>query len=423
MPSDSSAHSLVPWVLGRFYVDDRVITTEALATWWTEFDQMITQWKSTRYYVDARDVSKESFPHHPAHWVDEKLPRLAELLALTPIFALGDDHGAMEKLRKRGARVYSIGFVRTADDFLEVTARGPGLSRRLAGPLQHVEAAVGVRRRKTRNASLTPTGETLIDRIMRAASDGRLSPRSLDLAEMWSALSGGPSCFVFDEQERNEYIATLESAFEEIHARGQTQSELVRGILAELERAEQAEEKETNLDELGRADRRLLPAIEIEGTPNIKYGSVEGVFVEWDGRSKAKMPAEHPWVLRTQPEKFVPAARKVWLDKIPERMRRNVERMNAQRKAFESRQRRALFVIAGILALVIGGCVYVLRKPSYGAPCEKGDDCRSGLCRKADGGSGICVVRCGRGCGKGKKCVFDTNLEKLICVPIVARSE
>lgn len=423
MSHDASTQSFAPWILGRFYVDERVIRTEALETWWTEFDQMITQWKSTRYYVDARDVSKESFPHHPAHWVENKHPRLAELLAITPIFALGDDHGALEKFRKSGARIYSIGFVRTADDFLEVTALGPGLNRRLAGPLQHVEAAVGSGKKKTRHGVTTPTGETLIDRIMRAASKGRLSRRSLDLAEMWSALSRGSSFFVFDEEERIEYIGTLESAFAEIQERGKTQSELVGGILAELHRAEQSEEKTTNLDKLGWTDRHFLPALEIEGTPNIKWGSVEGVFVEWDERSKAKLPSEHQWVLRNGSPKFIPSARKVWLDKIPERIARANARMKDLRKILESRQRRALFVIAGIMALVIGGCLYVLRKPSYGAPCEKGDDCRSGLCRKTDDRPGICVVTCRRGCWKGTTCIFDWNLEKHVCVPRGPQSE
>jgi hypothetical protein len=423
MSHDSSAQSIVPWILGRFYVDEQVICTEALETWWTEFDQMITQWKSTRYYVDARDVSKESFPHHPAFWIDNKHPRLAELLAITPIFALGDDYRALEKLRKSGARVYSVGFVRTADDFLEVSALGPGLNRRLAGPLPHVEAAVGSRKKRSRHGATTPTGETLIDRIMRAASKGRLSRRSLDLAEMWSALSHGPSFFVFDEEERREYVSMLESAFAEIHERWKTQNELAGGILAELQRAEQAEEKTTNLEKLGWADRQLLPAIEIEGTPNIKWGSVEGVFVEWDGRSKAKLPSEHQWVLRNHSPKFIPAARKVWLDKIPERIARANAQMKAQQKILESRQRRALFVLAGIMALFIGGCLYVLRKPSYGAACEKGDDCRSGLCRKTDDRPGICVVTCQRGCWKGTTCVFDPNLEKHVCVPTAARSE
>jgi len=175
-----------PWILGRIFVDGRTVRTTPLETWWTDFDQSVTDWKCTRFYVDARDVTKESFRHHPAHSLTHNLTRnqqrLMKLLELTPIFAIGSDPREVATFQKRGARVYSIGFSRNADNYLTVSAMGPGLSRKIEGPLHLVEAAVREQGRARGEMPLALGGEILVDRIMRAVSDGRLSRRTIEFA-------------------------------------------------------------------------------------------------------------------------------------------------------------------------------------------------------------------------------------------------
>jgi hypothetical protein len=362
-----------PWLPGRLHVAGTVLSTEPLATWWVAFDQVITDWKQTRYYVDARDVAADGFPHHPARLLGDAFPRLRALLAVTPVFALGDD---LRAARIPGARVYSVGFARNADDFFSASASGPGIDRRLAGPLHDIEVSLC-------SGGMNPDArEALIDRILERLTDGRLSRRSLDLAEMWSALAGGPSLFVFDgEGERREYLGVREDGFEEVFTRAGSHLGEYEAILAALRTAEAAAVDRVELPGLGPGWRATARAATIKGPPT-RPGGGPDVIVDCDGASEIVLPERRGWGLYRPLAPYEPSAVRAWRVGAGERARRTWARKAKERAALRrAALRRLTIFLAGLLLLIGGTCIYQLRKGKRGDPCREDSDCRSGVCR------------------------------------------
>ncbi|MFN7131350.1 MAG: hypothetical protein ACK4N5_04665 [Myxococcales bacterium] len=404
-----------PWAPGRLYVDGATVETDPLATFWVEFDQVVSDWKQERAYVDARDVSPKTFPHHPSRLLGEGFPRLRALLAVTPVLALGDAAAARAI---PGARVYRVGFVRTADDYFTADAEGPGLKRHLGAPFLALEDVVGARRGGYAGR------EALIDRVLSHLTGGRLTRRSLDLAEMWSALVGGPSMFIFEDDERREYLDVLEASLEEAFARADEQRAEHEAIEAALREAEEGGAARVELPGLGWAERWELPRLTIAGKREPpRDGSVGGVIVDCDGKAKVTLPAMHGYRLRAPVPAFVPAAMCAWQARAMERHARAVARATERRAAEQRKAKRKGCLALLVLAVVLGGpCAYMMSKSPPGGPCKTGSDCRGGYCRKhvgETGETGTCTRLCSREgrCGAGRVCQYDPARGARACLP------
>jgi hypothetical protein len=389
-----------PWWPGRLHVDGHRLETEPLATWWTRFDQCISDWKSERVYVDARDVTPANFEHHPAKRLGPDYPRLSALLEVTPVFALGN-------ATIPGARVYRVGFERRVDDTFWVSAHGPRLNREFSAPFLSLEKAIGARASRDR--------EWVIDRVLEAMTQGRLTRRSLDLAEMWSALCGGPSMFHFEEDERDEYLRVLESSFEEAFERVEAGSdrEAYEAILEQLN----GDADTVELPGLGRATRRRAPRVTVAAT--VQPGSRElGIVVDVDGKSKLSLRERVQYQLLRPLPGFEAKAYRAWRAKDGERMRRTQARNEAERRKAQRAATRGLLLVGLVLIALIGGpCAYVLSKSSPGDPCQEDSDCH-GICRATANGARVCTTLCNKGrCNEGRTCRVDAKRGQQLCIP------
>jgi hypothetical protein len=394
-----------PWWPGRLHVDGQRLETEPLATWWTRFDQHISDWKSERVYVDARDVTPANFDHHPAKRLGPEFPRLSALLEITPVFALGDADRRPATIP--GARVYRVGFERRADDTFWVSAHGPRMNREFSAPFLNLEKALGQRASRDR--------EWLIDRVLDAMTKGRLTRRSLDLAEMWSALCGGPSMFHFEEDERLEYLQVLEASFEEALDRVEAGSE--RESYESIVELLNGDADVVELPRLGRATRHRAPRVTISATVQPKSRAL-GIVIDVDGKSKLTLRERvRHQLLRPLPG-FEAQAYRAWRAKDGERMTRTLARVEAERRKAQRAAMRPLVITCLLLLALIGGpCGYMLSRSSPGDPCQKDSDCR-GVCRETASGTGVCTTLCNAGrCGEGRTCKVDAKRGQQLCIP------
>jgi hypothetical protein len=343
-----------PWVPDRMVAVGAVLRTDRLATWFPDYDLMISDWKSRRQYVDARDVTKETDPRHPANLLTERHPHLRRLVEAMPIFALGDDHGERGPgsgawWRARGARVYTVEFIRTAEDFFLASAEGPGLDRSVSGPLFAIEdataGAYGGGRERRR--------DDLIERILLAVSDGRVDPRAMYVAELWAALAGGPSLMVFAPEERAQYIDMQEAALAEVVARAAVHGHIVDELIACYQAAEARGEREFMLPYFDWGQ------IEHQDAVTLRNGNDKDndVVVAIDGASEITLPARRQWVLDRDPKAWIPEVERVWIEAA---FRRHAERRKA---APRSDPTRTLGAVAFVLvALVVVGVLVAVSR-------------------------------------------------------------
>lgn len=402
-----------PWAPGSLHVGAAIIETDPLATWWVDFDQIISDWKQDRVYVDARDVSPATFAHHPAKLLDGRSPRLRALLEQTPALALGE---ARQARPPPGARVYTVGFVRTADDYFSVRAEGPTMKRTLGAPFLDLEAAMEARHDEH------PSREALIDRILAQITDGRLTRRSLDLAEMWSALAGGPSMFFFEgPAERLEYLHVLEASLEEAFARFERHRTEHEAIIAALAAAEASGARRIELPVVGWARREEVPARRLAGKRTRPAGGgVGGVVIDCDGERSIHLAALHRWILEAPTPAFEPEASRAWRAGAAARARRWQARQRGELAASRrAAKRKLLLLLLAALVLVGGPCAHQLRKGAWGDPCRADDDCRAGHCRKHTSEIGVCLSRCSRDgrCHRGRVCRLDAASGRSFCEP------
>jgi hypothetical protein len=323
------------------------------------------------------------------------------------VFALGSSDQRPETIP--GARVYRVGFERRADDVFWVSVHGPRARREFSAPFLNLEKALGARATRDR--------EWVIDRVLDAMTKGRLTRRSLDLAEMWSALcgaDGAASLFHFDDDERVEYLRVLESSFEEAFERVDAEGERARAeaILELLGGGGDTVE----LPGLGRATRQRAPRVTIAAT--VRPGSRElGIVVDVDGKSKLTLREQVRYQLLRPVPGFEAEAYRAWRAKDGERMRRTHARLEAERRKAQRAAKRGLLLTVLLLLVLIGGpCAYLFSKSSPGDPCREDSDCR-GVCRETARG-GVCTTLCNKGqCGKGRTCRVDAQRGQQLCIP------
>jgi hypothetical protein len=282
-----------PWVPDRLACRGRVLLTEPLATWFPDFDLEISDWKDRRHYVDARDVTAATFRQHPATLLHERHVHLRKLADMTPIFALGRDPREHDRLRDLGARVYTVGFVRTADDGFEARMEGPGVKRSLTGAFRYIEDAARTGAHGDR--------EELIERILHALTDGRVDQCAMYLAEEWAALAGAGSLLGFSADEREAYLDSREASLDEVLARARAHRGIVDLALTIVGEAEAACDRGLQLPWLGDAKLARREAFEI------RAGG--GITVAVDGEPTLAVPAERGRiVLHAEPRSWLPEA-------------------------------------------------------------------------------------------------------------------
>lgn len=395
-----------PWYPGVVVANDRSLLTDPLATWHPEYALELTQWKSRRYYVDARDVDESSWADHPGHAVPASKKKLRELMGLAPVFALGDRPGAAKALREHGARTYEVSFSRTGGEGLVVIADGPEGRRGFSGSIHELP--------------FDPQRYDAVNRILRAISDGRLSERSMDLAELFGALSGDDTYLVFTGAERDEYMDVLERALRQVFARARKSPERGRAIMAALDEADaRGANTLTDVADLGPAElhvmeERRVSSTQVEGRP------LDGVLVEGLDDHTLRLPEQRTWILYQPLKPWLPPAEKEWRAGAGERHRAHwavAERQRADQKArLRARQRPALIVLVVLVLAGIGWWVNQMRKGPFLEPCRADGECRSGLCRVPEGSPGYCTRRCRDGCTQGTRCGDDARLGQSVCV-------
>lgn len=334
------------WVPDRLVAVGAVLRADRLATWFPEYDLSISDWKTRRQYVDARDVTRETYSQHPANLLDERHVVLRRLVEAMPIFALGDDLGARGPgsgawWRARGARVYTVEFIRTADDFFLASAEGPGTDRRVSGPFIAVEAAMG----GDEGAGRERQREDLIERILLAVSDGRVDPRGMYVAELWLALAGGPSLMLFAPEERGPYIAMEEAALAEVVARAATHGHIVDEVIHCCQAAEARGEREFMLPYVDWA------RIERQDAVTLRSGDDKDldVVVAVDGASELTLPARRQWVLGRESAAWSPAVELAWREQA---FRRHAQRRKAAPTSGPARRLGAVAFVMVVLVVV-----------------------------------------------------------------------
>lgn len=395
-----------PWYPGMVVANSRSLLTDPLATWYPEYALDLTQWKSRRFYVDSRDVDEGSWADHPGHAIPASKKKLRELVALAPVFALGDRPEAAASLRERGARTYEVAFSRTGGDGLAVTADGPEGRRRFSGSIHELP--------------FDPHRYDAVNRILGAMSDGRLSERSMDLAELLGALNGDDTHLVFTEAERDEYIEVLDRSLKQVFARARKRPERGRAIVAALAEADaRGATTLTDVADLGPAmlhvmEEQRLSSTRVAGRP------LDGVLVEGLDEDTLRLPERRTWVLYQPPKLWLPPAEEAWRAGAGERHRAHMAeaaRWRAEETAeLRARRRPAMMVMLVLVLAGLGWFANQMRKGAFLEPCRADGECRSGLCRLSNGPRGYCTRRCRDRCTQGTHCGDDARLGRRVCV-------
>jgi hypothetical protein len=278
-----------PWVPDRLACRGRLLLTEPLATWYPSFDLEISDWKITRHYVDARDVTAATFPQHPAALLHERHVHLRRLVGMMPIFALGGNDLEHQRMRGLGARVYTVGFVRTADGWFKAHMEGPGVKRGLTGALRYIEDAAGT--------ETHDDPEVLIKRILHALTDGRVDQCTMDLAEVWAALIDAD----FSAEDREAELDDREAALDEVLTRARAHRGIAELALTIVGEAEATGELRFELPWIGGAKLERREAFEIRAGDDIT--------VDVDGKPTLAVPAGRGRiVLAAEPRPWLPEA-------------------------------------------------------------------------------------------------------------------
>jgi hypothetical protein len=167
---------------------------------WHELEEDVLDWKGSALFVAREDLTETMYETlglgHPESFASEEHVQLRRLLARAPILKI--DPARVDALRGLDARVFRVGYTRNSDDWLDFHASRAGSTRCAIGasfgwiqdtaseqldlePLP-LHAALGRKR-----GALDVVH--LMDRVLRAASDGLVDGASIGLAlviEAWT---------------------------------------------------------------------------------------------------------------------------------------------------------------------------------------------------------------------------------------------